>query len=300
MKRLTGRKSRGFTLVELVIVMGMLAAVMAAVYGVYEVHQRSAYTQDEVVEVQQSLRIAMDQMTRDIRNAGILVPKDPPPPLYAVTLPAGDGTGISGTDILFLNTASVSGKYAVIDSDCAKGTTAFKVSASEEVDKFQMGDTVKIVRVGSNLTEPPWPGAPFSVTKTDRATRTITILTSGVAEDYDGGDVIVGTTEADRPETIRYCVGPGNNCAVGLNQCPANQACLVRLLNKDATGSVIATNITDFQVSYLLQGNLAETSSPTDSSLIRGIRIRLVGSTALTGTRQRELNTVVNLRNGVY
>ena len=66
-------KSRGgFSLIELLIVMAMLGVVMTAVYSLYYVQFRSALVQDEAVEVQQNLRISMDQMTRDIRMAGFL------------------------------------------------------------------------------------------------------------------------------------------------------------------------------------------------------------------------------------
>jgi len=64
---------KGFTLIELLMVAVMLGLVMMAVYSIFTTSKRSANTQDDVVEVQQNLRIAMDNITRDIRNAGFMI-----------------------------------------------------------------------------------------------------------------------------------------------------------------------------------------------------------------------------------
>src|SRR3990172_10702339 len=66
--------TRGFSLIELLIVMAMLALVLVAIYSLYDTHSKSAYVQEEVVDVQQNLRIAMDSISRDIKMAGVLIP----------------------------------------------------------------------------------------------------------------------------------------------------------------------------------------------------------------------------------
>src|SRR4030066_1372501 len=66
--------TRGFSLIELLIVMGMLTLVLVAVYSLYDTHSKSAYVQEEVVDVQQNLRIALDGISRDIKMAGVLIP----------------------------------------------------------------------------------------------------------------------------------------------------------------------------------------------------------------------------------
>jgi prepilin-type N-terminal cleavage/methylation domain-containing protein len=68
------RAIRGFTLVEILVVLVIMGLVCAAVYTTFISTQRQAYTQDEVVEVQQNLRAALDYMMRDIRMAGFLTP----------------------------------------------------------------------------------------------------------------------------------------------------------------------------------------------------------------------------------
>src|SRR5574341_1873842 len=75
--KITIHKNRsGFTLIEVLIVAAMLGIVMGAIYSLYVTHQRTAYTQEEEVDVQQNLRIAMDSISRDIRMSGFLIPKD--------------------------------------------------------------------------------------------------------------------------------------------------------------------------------------------------------------------------------
>ena len=61
---------RGFTLVELLVAMGLSAVVMAAVYSAYRSQQQSYIKQDLVAAAQQNLRAAMYVMTKDIRMAG--------------------------------------------------------------------------------------------------------------------------------------------------------------------------------------------------------------------------------------
>lgn len=63
-------KERGFTLVELMIAMAVGGIVMGAVMTSFLSQHRSYLAQDEVVEMQQNARVAMDMLTRDIRSAG--------------------------------------------------------------------------------------------------------------------------------------------------------------------------------------------------------------------------------------
>jgi prepilin-type N-terminal cleavage/methylation domain-containing protein len=61
---------KGITLVELLVAMVICAIVVAGIYRVF-IAQGKAYTvQDQVVEVQQSIRGAMEILVRDLRMAG--------------------------------------------------------------------------------------------------------------------------------------------------------------------------------------------------------------------------------------
>ena len=64
---------KGFTLIELLMVAFMLGLVLMSLYSIFITSKRSSGNQDEVVDVQQNLRIAMDNITRDLRNAGFMI-----------------------------------------------------------------------------------------------------------------------------------------------------------------------------------------------------------------------------------
>ncbi|MCI5148707.1 MAG: prepilin-type N-terminal cleavage/methylation domain-containing protein [Candidatus Electrothrix sp. MAN1_4] len=60
----------GFTLVEIMVSMVISSLVVAGIYGVYTIQQRSYTVQEQVSEMQQRIRGAVDYMARNIRMAG--------------------------------------------------------------------------------------------------------------------------------------------------------------------------------------------------------------------------------------
>ena len=63
---------RGFTLVELIIVIGIFTVVMAAIYSVFVRSNRVYISQEEVVAAQQEARSALEILGREIRMAGLI------------------------------------------------------------------------------------------------------------------------------------------------------------------------------------------------------------------------------------
>jgi type IV pilus assembly protein PilW len=64
------RKNDGLTLIELLIALAVSAFVMAGLYRTSIGQQKTYTVQDQVVDVQQNVRAALDRMTREIRMAG--------------------------------------------------------------------------------------------------------------------------------------------------------------------------------------------------------------------------------------
>lgn len=62
--------SSGFSLIELMIALAVGMVVLAAIYGVFTLQQRTFSNQDRLVEMQQSARAAIDMMVRELRMAG--------------------------------------------------------------------------------------------------------------------------------------------------------------------------------------------------------------------------------------
>ncbi len=300
------KKETGFSLIELLIVVAMLSLVMAAVYSLYLTHQKTAFTQDEVVEVQQNLRIAMDSMTHDIKMAGFLIPATNTP-VGVVSSNAGPAMTPAGAIILntsdgvTLNTASGAKTYAWIDIDASAttGLGTIQMDSSESVDQFISGDVVvaRIIRP-QDKSQPGGAANTFIVSNPDRAAKTMT-LSVGTGVDpgpvFKKGDVIARTTAAaPHPNTVAYSLGQGGTC-------PANQVCLMR--DENGSGAqVVANNISDFQLRYLLDDN-TEVDVPPDLGTVRAVRVTLTGQTVATvvasaeAAKIRQATSVISLRN---
>ena len=289
--------NKGFTLVELLMVCGMLGVVMAAIFTLYQTHQRSAYTQEEVVEVQQNLRIAMDSITRDIKMAGFLTPLP-----QTVTSPLNAATANS----LTINTGSEGGKYARITSNDQTVTLALNdiINLSvDSVDNFDSNDVnnsvVRIIRPQDNSQAVP---VTFTVTGvraslscgTAAAPCLILQARAPGSGSINRNDMIVrtGTTASETyPNTIAYSV-------TSTGECPSGQNCIQR---DPGTAAIVANNITNLQFSYILDTG-AETATPVDFSTIRAVRVTITGQTVTTtalsgGQATRQIASIVRIRN---
>ena len=100
---------KGVTLIELLIVLVISVIVIGGVYKVF-INQTRAYTvQDQVAEVQQDVRGAMEIMVRDIRMAGFQTNT------FAVTNPAGSGLITTGGIVVNpANNSSITLNYQYI------------------------------------------------------------------------------------------------------------------------------------------------------------------------------------------
>ena len=76
----TLRNEGGFTLIEMMVAMVIASFVFAGIYGVYTIQQRSYTVQEQVSEMQQRLRAAVEFMTGEMRMAGFDPPNEYPDP----------------------------------------------------------------------------------------------------------------------------------------------------------------------------------------------------------------------------
>ena len=65
------KNSKGFTLVELMVTVFLTAIAVIAIYRGYTAFSQSADTQQQVIEMQQNLRIGMQALVKDIIRAGM-------------------------------------------------------------------------------------------------------------------------------------------------------------------------------------------------------------------------------------
>jgi prepilin-type N-terminal cleavage/methylation domain-containing protein len=293
--RLKGNK--GFTLVEILVVIAILGLVMASIYSIYLTNMKSAYSQEEVVEVQQNLRIAMDSITKDIRMAGMLVPTTTPP----------IASGFANySSLIPINMASARGIYARINVAPTIGTNdtvTCTVESEAAVDVFAAnpGNPVRIFRPVD--CSQPFPTT-YSVTATNLATPSLTLkrddsVNFAVGDVLKRGDVIAMTgTGAPDPNTVVYSAVNGGAVVNGVT-CPQNQRCIVRTAN--GTAEIIASNISSLRFAYIFD-DYTEVKSPTDLGSVRGVRVTITGQTAETallsgGSKTRQLTSIVKIHN---
>jgi prepilin-type N-terminal cleavage/methylation domain-containing protein len=265
--RNAAEKSSGFTIIELLVVMGIIGVVIGAVFGIYINTRTSAHTQEEVVEVQQGLRIAADQLARDIRLAGFMIPAGANP------IAEANATGIR------MRTSAPDGQMGrIAESFTTASTSVDAVLASRDMtDFFTAGDWVRIIRP-PNKSEPL--DDTFRVVSVQRDAREVTLSdfnATGVI--YNPGDIIVRVDEENGtvPVTITYGMD-GNE--------------LVR------EGEVLAENITGVAFSYVLTDG-TETDAPASLGEIRSVRFTITGLSRDKGQGQksRTVTQLATLRN---
>jgi prepilin-type N-terminal cleavage/methylation domain-containing protein len=311
-------KSSGFTLIELLVVMSMLAVVVAAVYSLYLTHMRTAYSHDEVVEVEQNLRIAMDAITRDLKMAGLLVPKGATP--ATTVFPISNNTANS----LQINSTSPNGGFArITPSAVANGTyqttdSAFilNVDSSEAVDGFNINDKVRILsnydksqplggflgaasslvvtavhRGDLNASPPDKPSITVEIYNVS-ATGDPTTPTGAVPADVvlQPGYLITKAQGVAGSDSITYALVSG-----AANNCPVNQ-CLARILPAPQPPEIVASNLTQLQFNYMFDNT-------DDVQTVKAVRVTLTGATVRnTGApgwtpQTRSMTSIIKLRN---
>ena len=63
-------RMRGFSLLELIMAMAIGLIVLSTAYTIFAVQNKSLKNQEQIVEMQQNVRAAMDMVCRDVRMAG--------------------------------------------------------------------------------------------------------------------------------------------------------------------------------------------------------------------------------------
>ncbi len=314
MKNRIMQKQGGFSLIELLVVIGMLGLLMTAVYSLYWTHQHSAYTQDEVVEVQQNLRIGMDSITKDIRMAGFLLPGSAFSPVSLATSSVGTAQPLPAPNDVAsdsLTLQAVNASYVV--SRITVSQTGLGTFTVDDVGGFKSGDITALITALTKTSIGGLAGSDrFTATVATGATTSITLSGSaggGVTFTPTDYDMIVkldkdSSGSAVYPSTIQYCLGSNEDspCCPAVDSCPAGQLCLMRIVN--GTTNVIAQNIANLRFSYLLDNN-TETASPAtaDYRNIRAVRVTLIGQTIKTRglsnnqSKVKQLQTVLGIRN---
>ena len=109
--RQLGSDDRGFTLVEVILAIAVTGIIVGAGFGILVASDKATRTSGQIVDAQQSVRLAMELLTRDIKLAGygwqdnmqvgncqvpVAAPATAAPIVPVETNPAGPDTGPDG------------------------------------------------------------------------------------------------------------------------------------------------------------------------------------------------------------
>lgn len=270
----------GFTLVELLIVMLIFGIFIGAVYSLYISHLRTALSREEVIDVQQNVRIAMERLARDIRMAGFLVPTP------VIVSPASE-KALSNHSSIRIYTGSTESTFVAINT--VARDDKFVVTPKSELDNFVKNvDTVSIFRPSTKTLI----GGTFTVISSSSTSGNLSISPAATS-----GTVRIGDMVCKSPDRVQYIVDR-TDAAQGCDKSP----CLKR------NSIVIAQGISNLRFDYFIDG--ANTDPKSDASALTDDEIRRITAIRVTVTGQtskktayddtiktRELTSLIKLRN---
>lgn len=300
---------QGFSLVEIMVAMVIMGVVVGAVYSTFINTQRHAYTQEEVVEVQQNLRAGLDFLVKDIRMAEFLTPSDQSALVNAPAQMLVDGNGDGDFDdaderpLLSLVSATSMHGYARITDATLTGTHLELDVAVNTMQQFAAGDMVRGFRSASLI--PVTDIYPVAVAPS--GDQVILDISGGgySAGDIQSGDLLVrmpaDAANDDFPLRIDYQLVDSVSGDPNVNELRR------RVLDMDGNViedfQLIASNISGLALTYLDDAG----TGTSDLNKIMAVQIAITGQTDATKTGQsnysgiktRSLSTTVKIHNGV-
>ena len=274
---------KGLTLIELLIAMVIISVLVAGIYRTFASQQHTYTVQEQVVDMQQNLRMAISRMMREIRMAGFGRPDvkvygpDGMHGIYKnVVTPLDDGTGVTIVggyqQVATVATTAKSGETKLLLSDasgvdldkhqylCINGTESHRIKsiAGNEIVFYSNNGA------GNNDGE--------------------------LTEDHYAGEPVF------RMLAVTYSIGSVDG-----------KTCLLRDDNLGQGPQPVAENIESLQFRYiLLNGDVLEVVPANRRDEIRMIQVTLTARTDMTdpdlakagdGYRRRTVTSNIQVRN---
>jgi len=287
--------SFGFTLVEILVVVVIMGLVISSVYGLFVSNNKTANTSEEVVDVQQNLRVAIETIASDVRMSGFLLQSGQQAVTNAPDFFSIDTDGDDSPDSapFSINTVSAGNNYARVLSESSDGSGLLVEADMSQF--FKTGDLVSIFRPTTrNKVSGVWTVGSVSGNKISISTSTY------AAGSINSGDMIVKKNNGESEvANIRYWLRPspgeGNN--------------VFELIRDDgsALGPIVISNkISEVDLGYLMDnGNILNSTS--DLEKIRGVQMTISAETDNTktglsnysGVKRRSMQTLIAIRNNI-
>lgn len=301
-----GINNKGFTLIEILVSLAILGIVLAGIYSVYTMQHKSYIVQEQVAEMQQSERAALQMITRDIRlaglglacqQAGIILTEDANGSGAlnngedingdGLLTTFGNGLGYDGSDTIAV------AYYVFNPLSAAGGNTTTAANFDFAVPNFQVidatgftateGENLVIIYNQNNLCN----YATVAITNVDVALGTLNYDTVRAIENLPGG-AGPGFSSGDRVRRLRTNEGGGTIIYRIGNP---DGYTLYRIVRTTGAPVVqpLADNIEDLQIAYGFDindnGVIEEpaewfnTPAGQDMTRLREIRVTLVART---------------------
>jgi len=300
------RNEGGFTLVEILVVMVIMGLVMTAVFSLFINNKRTSTTTEEVIDVQQNLRVALETMVSDIRMAGFLIPSDSIPIASAPDVFGVDGNsdgdlldgGDSGNFFTLQTSSSVKTYARVLGESYNSGTSTITLTVEDDmVPSFTADHFIRVIR---GATQEDLSGTDWDVTSVNTGANTISAAAPGYVEGtIEAGDMVVRKLAGgeDYPAVINYWLRP--TAGGGTNN--------LELVRNDGNSTgVIANYISAVDLTYILTDG-TESNNPADPADVKAVRVTMTAQTDNTktgqanfsGVKSRSLQTLVKIRNAI-
>jgi type IV pilus assembly protein PilW len=149
MKRLNNQT--GVTLVELLVASLISLIAFAAIYQMYIGSTRTATVAEEVSDMQQNVRVAMDQITRELRLAGY-DPLNPGSGNTAITGEISSGTTLNGQTLVLDNGGDTFSFQGDIDNDGVEESVTYELPDDTDPNYLWLMRTEKELPSGTPVT----------------------------------------------------------------------------------------------------------------------------------------------------
>jgi prepilin-type N-terminal cleavage/methylation domain-containing protein len=272
-KKRQKNSSQGFTLIEILVALVITSILTMAIYSFF-IGQHHAYTvQDQVIEMEQNARAAMDMIRRDLRMAGYhamgadlinnlsdfvnasFIPSSP----VIVNLDANpkisEGSGTDPDVITFLSVMPTANNPTSLSADVTSGSNqiTLNLNSTQTDDQYNVGDMIHIGTTSEYATIKAISGSTLTIDTNPGDSGS----NQGLAQDY------AANTPIGEIYVVSYAVFNDDNDP-SYDKHDAGHPVLKRKANGGGFQPVVE-NITDMQLQHLGSGEIQLTlSSRTD------------------------------------
>lgn len=263
----------GFTLIEILVALLITSILVTAIYHFF-IGQHHAYTvQDQVIEMEQNARAAMDLIRRDLRMAGYhamgddlinnlsdfvpssFIPTNPVTVNLDANPKISEGSGTDPDVITFLSVLPTSNNPTTLSTAISPGSNqiTLNLTSTQTDDQYNVGDMIHIGTSSEYVTITVISGSTLTIDTNPADAGS----SQGIAQNYAAG------TPIGEIYVVSYAVFNDDNDPLYYKHDPGHP-----ILKRKANGGgfqPVAENITDMQLRHLGSGEIEVTlSSRTD------------------------------------